>query len=416
MSDRPRVVVVGGSLSGLTAALVLRDGGCEVEVFERSPVTLEGRGAGIVLHPRTVRYLLEHDPSALEGISVSARWFRYLDEAGGVLHEEPCRYRFTSYTSIYHPLRLLLGDERYHTGEEAVDFQQDTDGVTVRFASGRVERGDMLVCADGINSVGRRLLLPDATPQYAGYIAWRGTLGEEELSAPARDVLREAITYYLVPGGGHILAYPIPGPEIERGGPPLTNWLWYRNEQATDLDEFLVDREGRQLAASVPPGFVQEDFLSALRRDAAERLPPPLAEALDRTKDPFIQVIFDVGVDLMAVERTCLIGDAAFAVRPHVAAGAAKGADDAWALAHAMRACDNDVRCALQRWEPEQLALGHSVLTRAREAGTQVQFERTWEPGAPLPFGLRKQGDGSLTELVPAGPRNRRGAVVRPTP
>ena len=56
----PRVGIVGGSLGGLITALQLRDVGCDVQVFERSPVPLEGRGAGIVLHPVTVRYFLEH--------------------------------------------------------------------------------------------------------------------------------------------------------------------------------------------------------------------------------------------------------------------------------------------------------------------------------------------------------------------
>ena len=54
-TSRPRVVVMGGSLGGLTAALVLRDAGCDVEVYERSELPLEGRGAGIVLNPATVR-------------------------------------------------------------------------------------------------------------------------------------------------------------------------------------------------------------------------------------------------------------------------------------------------------------------------------------------------------------------------
>jgi 2,6-dihydroxypyridine 3-monooxygenase len=50
---------MGGSLGGLTAALVLRDRGCDVEVYERSRAPLRDRGAGIVLHPATIRYLVD---------------------------------------------------------------------------------------------------------------------------------------------------------------------------------------------------------------------------------------------------------------------------------------------------------------------------------------------------------------------
>jgi glycine/D-amino acid oxidase-like deaminating enzyme len=54
-----RAIVVGGSLGGLTAALILRDQGWDVDVLERSPIPPEGRGTGIVAHPITIRYLVE---------------------------------------------------------------------------------------------------------------------------------------------------------------------------------------------------------------------------------------------------------------------------------------------------------------------------------------------------------------------
>jgi 2,6-dihydroxypyridine 3-monooxygenase len=53
--SKPRIVIMGGSLGGLTAALVLRKIGCEVDVFERSNALLEGRGAGIISHAVTIR-------------------------------------------------------------------------------------------------------------------------------------------------------------------------------------------------------------------------------------------------------------------------------------------------------------------------------------------------------------------------
>jgi 2,6-dihydroxypyridine 3-monooxygenase len=66
-----RALVVGGSLGGLTAALVLRDQGWDVDVLERSAVPLQGRGAGIVAHPTTVRYLVERVGKAIGDIGSS---------------------------------------------------------------------------------------------------------------------------------------------------------------------------------------------------------------------------------------------------------------------------------------------------------------------------------------------------------
>jgi len=72
MSDSlARVIVAGGSLGGLNAALWLREAGCEVEVFERSRKPLEGQGAGIVLNPATTRWFDEHDSD--EPVGVPAR-------------------------------------------------------------------------------------------------------------------------------------------------------------------------------------------------------------------------------------------------------------------------------------------------------------------------------------------------------
>ena len=79
---RPRVAVIGGSLGGLTAALVLRDAGCDVTVYERSQMELAGLGAGIVVQEATVRYLTDRLGMTLEDISVGARVLQYLGATG----------------------------------------------------------------------------------------------------------------------------------------------------------------------------------------------------------------------------------------------------------------------------------------------------------------------------------------------
>jgi 2,6-dihydroxypyridine 3-monooxygenase len=93
-------------------------------------------------------------------------------------------------------------------------------------------------------------------------------------------------------------------------------------------------------------------------------------------EEPFVQAILDVEVPRMAFGRVCLVGDAAFAVRPHAAAGTAKAAADAWALAAALRA-QPDVESALREWEPGQLALGRNLLERTRRIGRRSQIDCT---------------------------------------
>jgi 2,6-dihydroxypyridine 3-monooxygenase len=390
----PRVAVVGGSLGGLTAALVLRDLGCQVMVFERSTAELESRGAGIVVLDTTLRYFRERTDLDVDRITTSTGFLRYLDRGGAVVYQEPRRYRYSGWHTIYRALLGCLDPGAYRLGSEMVGFEQAGGRTVVRFADGSSSGYDLLVCADGIASIARAALQPLARPAYAGYVAWRGTVPEGQLSAPVRELLADSIVYQVMPNS-HILLYPIPALDgsVEPGR-RLANFVWYRNYAAGDeLDDLMTDREGVRHDLSLPPGAAREPHLGALRAAASERLAGQLAEVVHHTERPFVQVIFDIEVDRMAFGHVCLIGDAAFALRPHAAAGTAKASADAWALAAALEAARGDVEAALPRWERRQLALGRAVLERTRRNGDKAQFKGTWRSGDPeLAFGLYGAG------------------------
>ncbi len=109
--------------------------------------------------------------------------------------------------------------------------------------------------------------------------------------------------------------------------------------------------------------------------------------------DLFVQVVFDLDVPRMAFGRACLLGDAAFVVRPHAAAGTAKAAEDAWMLSAALAARPDDPVAALAAWEPGQLELGRKLQARTRAIGRRSQFDGNWRPGDPeLIFGLHGPG------------------------
>jgi 2,6-dihydroxypyridine 3-monooxygenase len=397
---QPHVVVMGGSLGGLTAGLVLRDIGCDVTVYERSRTPLEGRGAGIVLHPATVRYFTANNLLELNQVSAPADRLRYVARDSSVVHEEPCRYRFTSYYTLHQGLLDAMDLERYEMGAEVTDWHEDPSGVTVELADGRSRPCDLLVAADGIQSTARRKLMPDVAPQYSGYVGWRGTVGASDLSARAFAEQHDAISYF-VGRNTHILTYPIPDfegrvePEYRR-----INFVWYRNVEAgAALEDLLTDRAGVTRDVSLGPGAVQERHVASLFEVAESSLPETVAEVVIGSRDPFVQVVMDVEVYHMAFGRVCLIGDAAFAIRPHAAAGTAKAAEDAWKLAEALRHTDGDVAGALARWEPGQLELGRRVLERARDIGNRSQFWGTYRPGDPyLAFGLYRPGDSWMQQ------------------
>jgi 2,6-dihydroxypyridine 3-monooxygenase len=387
-----RAIVIGGSLGGLTAALVLRDQGWDVDVLERSPNPLEGRGTGIVVHPTTVRYLAERAGKSIGDIGVPARSLQYLWADGSIADEQPCTYRFASYVELYRGLLEAFGTERYHLSNELAHLDNRGDAAIVSLTDGQTHAADLVVCADGIRSTGRRIMVPDAQPRYAGYLAWRGTVDSAELSCRSSSILLDAFTYRILPCG-HLLTYPIPGP----GGSVLFNWLWYQNVAPGDrLTDLLTDRNGFTAELTVPAGSVQTRHVEQLHSAADAELPAPLTELVRRTAEPFIQVIVDLEVSRMAFGRSCLIGDAAFALRPHIGVGTAKAADDAWQLGRALLGVTTRyVPDRLKAWEIQQLPMARRALQRARAAGRSLQ-DNTWRIGEPPPFGLQVPGDGVL--------------------
>jgi 2,6-dihydroxypyridine 3-monooxygenase len=393
MTGMPRVAVVGGSLGGLTAALLLRDAGCDVTVFERSSAALEARGAGIAVLAETLRYPVERLGISPEQICSTTGWIRFLEPNGRIRHEQRHPYRFSSWNTIYRTLQEALDPERYRLGRELAGFVSDDDGVELRFADGEQTRADLLVCADGINSPARRAMLPEVAPRYAGYVAWRGVLPEAQLSAESFRALHDALTYQLLPGS-HILVYPIPGLDgaVEEGK-RLMNMVWYRNVPEAELSAFLTDRTGAQRTVSLPPGAAREEVIAEMRGYAGEHLAPAIAEVVTGLPEPFVQAVFDIEVPRMVSGRACLIGDAAFAVRPHAAAGTAKAAEDGWVLAEELERTGGDVPSALAAWETRQLALGSALLARTREIGDSSQFTGGFRPGDQrLIFGLHGPG------------------------
>src|SRR6266581_2519445 len=365
MSAMPRVAVMGGSVGGLTAALVLRDAGCDVRVFERSSAALQARGAGIAALEATLRYLTERGGRSTAEVCSSTGWIRFLRPDGSTEHEQRHRYLFSSWNTIYRSLLELFDADRYLLGTEVTGFSQDADSVRVTLADGSATDADLLVCADGVSSLARSRLLPEVTPAYSGYVAWRGTLPERDLPAATRERLGDAITYQVLPDS-HILVYPIPGLDgaVTPGG-RLVNFVWYLNVAAgEELDALMTGRDGVRRAVSLPPGAATDAAVATMRQAAAAAFAPPIAEVVTGVAEPFVQVVYDLAVPRMAFGRACLIGDAAFAVRPHAAAGTAKAAADGWALAGELAGAGGDVPAALVSWERGQLALGRALLAR----------------------------------------------------
>jgi 2,6-dihydroxypyridine 3-monooxygenase len=390
----PRVLIAGGSIGGLTAAVVLRDLGCHVDVYERSAAALEDRGAGIVVLPITERYFNQR--AAIDTrVSLELTYWSYVDREGKLISVDSDHFRFSGWSTIYRALLDAFGPDHYHLGHEMVGFENRANGVTLHFANGASADGDLLVCADGLSSTARNILMPEVQPIYAGYVAWRGTTPEGALSETARAALADSMVYQVL-DPGHILVYAIPDHQGRSTAPHrVINFVWYRNyPEGGPFEDLMRGRDGTKRASTMPPGTIRDEHLDEMRSTAERTLAPTLLEVVLGCDQPLIQAVFDLESPRMAFGRVCLIGDAAVGLRPHVAAGQAKACADAWALRDALASSDGDIQGALETWEPNQLALAHNALARTREMGVASQFEHTMVPGDPeWKFGLWEPGN-----------------------
>ena len=410
-----KIAIAGGSIGGLTAACLLRALGHDVTVYERSSRELEQRGAGIGFLEAAQRYLVQRAGVDLEEISVTTPYIRYLGRDNAMLHQLDHAYRFSSWNTVYRQMLKAHGSDGYTLGHDMTDWSANADGVMVSFANGSAIEADLLLCCDGVGSTSRARLLPDVSAGYAGYVAWRGMVPEGDLPPDLSARLTQSITYY-VTANSHILVYPIPSLNGSVApGERLINFVWYRNyHDGGDLDDLLTDRDGVRRDLSVPPGKMAAHHEAEARAFATARLPAAIAAVVTGAEELFVQVVYDIEVDRMAFGRVCLLGDAAFAARPHAAAGTAKAAEDGWVLAEAMeRSASLDE--ALAEWEGRQLALGEALVDRARRIGRRSQVDNNWMPGDPelISVCIRRVTDDRATRTRHGDCRHCPDAFVR---
>jgi 2-polyprenyl-6-methoxyphenol hydroxylase-like FAD-dependent oxidoreductase len=327
-----KAIIVGAGIGGTSAALALRRAGIEAASFEQAP-QLSRYGGGFTIWINGIRAaqsigLGEH----IEAIGHAMEVWQAVTWRGRLLVEWPigelgrklgAPVLGVSRPALHNMFVEALDSDVIVLGARCTEFRQDEDGVTAIFDGGREEHGDIVIGADGYQSVIRAQLLGPEEPRYAGYTVWRASLDFDHERAPHGHFRlhwgRGARFLFFYLGGGQLywaaLVKAPPGGLDPEGG-----------HKAAVLEHF------RGFVEPVEAMIEATDERSIVRQDVYDRHP----------------------AKRWGEGRATLLGDAAHPMSPDQGQGANQAIEDAVVLAQCLSA-DGDIAAALRAYEQRRM-------------------------------------------------------------
>ena len=333
----PRVLIAGGGIGGMAAALALLRAGFDVTVCEQSTEQREV-GAGVQITPNgslALRALGVFEPLFARSCPPDARAIIHWQSGQRwttFAFKDPSGPRYDApYVMVYRPdlLEVLAGAVRalkpdaVRLQTRCTGFSQDAAGVTLHTDAGADLRGDLLIGADGVHSNIRARLFDDTDVRYAGLCIWRAVIP----AALVPENMRARVGANWIGPDGHVVHYYLRNGE-------LMNFAATREQPVWDVPVWKIDSS-----------------IAACERALAGWHPDLLA--LMRAAPAISQWALLVRPELprWSNGRVSLLGDACHPTLPFLGQGANMAIEDGVVLARVLAAQPRDPAAALARYE-----------------------------------------------------------------
>ncbi len=348
-----KCVIIGGGIGGLTTAIALQQKGVEVKVREAAP-EIKAIGAGIWMATNAMQIFdrlglaqrVTAEGISLEKVSITDRQLRILS----AMDIPAIKKRYGhSIVAIHRATlqQLLIGSlapGTLETGKRCESFTEDDAGIRIRYTDQSEEAADLLIGADGIHSVIREQMFPEAKLRYAGQTCWRGV-------------------------SNHSLEDRFKRSTIEAWG---GRYRFGFSEIADDKVYWFAVQATRP-GGKDNPGTIKADLLSAYQNFA-----PTIGRIIHHTSGIIRNDLMDLRpLGQWYLRRICLIGDAAHAATPNMGQGGAQAIEDAWVLADQISRYDQPEQ-AFRRYQQIRMPKARFVVSNSRRIGSMAHLAKPW--------------------------------------
>jgi 2-polyprenyl-6-methoxyphenol hydroxylase-like FAD-dependent oxidoreductase len=352
--DNRKILIVGGGVAGPALAIQLVEQGADVKVIEARSEAEMNEGLFFGISPNGLNILSrlvdikniyeEYVPATLHFYNAKGRLIAELDasyqkEAYGISSIQVKRSAINDL--LQERLSGLGVQVAYGCKLQSIDYAGSK--INVETSKGRLTGYDLLIGADGVHSLCRRLAFPDAPkPTYTQMLSTGAIAKIPEWKEPSRAV---EMTF----GMRAFFGFSITN----------TGKVWWFNnyDWEQEPDRGVFDDPATQQR-------VKKELLELHKNDH-----PKISQVIAGSSDLFAYPIYDMpALEKWYTEKVCLIGDAAHAISPHTGQGASLALEDSAVLAKCM-AKYTDPQVAFSRFQQLRSDRVAKVIAQARKIG-----------------------------------------------